>query len=343
MKRAPFALRAPPVVVQFLTPYVPVSRPPVSFTPVQASEGYAAVHLCRLSVTILTAVAACVAVAAVAEAQPPRAPLTLEPTGATGEAIWPAFESWSRNEDGTLTLLLGYMNRNDVVVEIPIGDDNRMGPGAQDMGQPTHFLPGRNIGVFTVTVSPDQAERTLTWTIRVNNQVSEIAFGNNPEYFGDPFLDLANGNTPPAIRVGVGGDELQGPPRGIAAAYTTTVGEPLTLLLSVVDKPLTNPPEPRADGGGRGGRRRAPLSVTWKKFRGPGEVTFEAEGIDAGEKLTHEFDDLAGGETMTSVTFSEPGRYRLSAWGNDDSTAPGDGSSRQCCWTTAPIDVTVNP
>ena len=76
-------------------------------------------HLFRLSVTALTAVAACVAIAAVAEAQTPRAPLTLEPIGASGEAIWPAFESWARNEDGTLTLLLGYMNRNDEVVEIP--------------------------------------------------------------------------------------------------------------------------------------------------------------------------------------------------------------------------------
>ena len=301
-------------------------------------------HLFRLSVTALTGVAACVAIAAVAEAQPPRAPLTLEPTGATGEAIWPALESWSRNADGTLTLLLGYMNRNDEVVEIPIGDDNSMGPGARDMGQPTHFLPGRNIGVFSVTVSKEQAERTLTWTIRVNNQVSEIAFWNNPEYFGDPFLDLANGNTPPVLRVGAGGDELQGPPRGVAASYTTTVGEPLTLLVTVTDTPPTNPAEPRGDRDDDfGRRRRAPLSVTWKKFRGPGEVTFEAEGIDAGEKVTHEFDDLAGGETMTSVTFSEPGQYRLSAWGNDDSTAPGDGSSRQCCWTTAHVDVTVNP
>ena len=85
----------------------------------------------------LTAVAACSIIAPVAEAQIPRAPLALEPTGSTGEAIWPAYESWSRNEDGTVTLLLGYYNRNDEVIEIPIGDDNRMGPGDADNGQPT--------------------------------------------------------------------------------------------------------------------------------------------------------------------------------------------------------------
>ena len=75
-------------------------------------------HLFRLSVTALTAVAACVAIAAVAEAQTPRAPLTLEPIGASGEAIWPAFESWAQNEDGTLTLLLGHMAPHAMPVDL---------------------------------------------------------------------------------------------------------------------------------------------------------------------------------------------------------------------------------
>ena len=297
-------------------------------------------HLFRLSFIALIVVVASLIFAGVGEAQPPRSPLALEPIGATGEAIWPAYESWARNEDGTVTLLLGYFNRNDEVVEVPIGDDNYMGPGAQDMGQPTHFLPGRNFGVFSVTVSEDQAQRKLTWAIRVNNQLSEIAFWQNPEYFANPFLELATGNTPPVLRVGASGDQLRGPPHGIVATYATTVGEPLTLLVTAADTPLTNAPEPRAGGrGGRGGRRRSPLSVTWKKFRGPGEVTFEAEGIDAGAELIHEFDDLAGGETTTTVTFSEPGQYRLMATGNDNSRS----SSRQCCWTTAHVDVTVSP
>ena len=150
------------------------------------------------------------------------------------------------------------------------------------------------------------------------------------------------------LRVGASGDEFQGPPHGVAASFETTVGAPLTLLLSATDKPLTTEEEQRggdddddADDDRR--PRRPPLSVTWKKFRGPGDVTFEAEGIDSGDVLTHPFDDLSGGETVTSVTFSEPGQYRLTAIGNDDSAAPGDGSTRQCCWTTTHVDVTVGP
>lgn len=300
-------------------------------------------HLFRLSVIALTVVVASLIFAGVSEAQAPRSPLALEPIGETGEAIWPSFEAWSRNEDGTVTLLLGYFNRNDDVVEVPIGDDNYMGPGVQDMGQPTHFLPGRHYGVFSVTVPEDQAERRLTWTVSVNNQPSEIAFTTVPEYFANPYLERATGNTPPVLRVGASGNELQGPSQGVAAAYTTTVGEPLTLLLSASDQALpteAESPEPRAE---RRGRRRSPLSVTWKKFRGPGEVIFEADEIDAGPELTHAFDEVTGGETMTTVTFSAPGQYRLMATGTDSSTGAGDGSSRQCCWTTAHVDVTVSP
>ena len=277
-----------------------------------------------------------VLLASVAGAQPPRTPLALEPSGSTGEAVWPAYEAWSRNEDGSLTLLVGYYNRNDIAVDIPIGEDNHMGPGVQDMGQPTHFLPGRNWGVFSIRVPADQAERKLNWTLRINNQLAEVDFWANPPYFADPFLNLANGNVPPIVKVGPDGEERQGPPHGIAANYTTTVGEPLTLLLTVRDQPLTIEPEQRA-----GRRRRSPLTVTWKKYRGPGNVTFEAEEVEAGPELTHDFDELTGGETMTSVTFDAPGQYRLMATGNDVSGDGGGGD--QCCWTTAHVDVTVNP
>ena len=284
------------------------------------------------TVTVLAAIGTVAILAASAAAQPPRTPLALEPRGSTGEAIWPAYEGWSRNADGSLTLLLGYYNRNDEVVEIPVGDDNRLGPGDADKGQPTHFLPGRNWGVFSITVPEDRAEQRLTWTVRVNNQLSEIAFWANPAYYTDPFLNQANGNVPPTLRIGADGAELQGPPHGIAATWSTTVGEPLGLLATVTDRPLTIEPERR-------GRRRPPVSLTWKKYRGPGEVTFEAEGKDAGPELTHTFDQVDGGETVTIATFSEPGRYRLMATGNDISGNGGGGD--QCCWTTAHVDVVV--
>jgi hypothetical protein len=287
----------------------------------------------------LTAVAAFAIFATAGEAQPPRFPFALEPEGSTGEAVWPAYEGWSRNADGSLTLLMGYFNRNEVVVEVPIGEGNHLGPGEADMGQPTHFLPGRNHGVFAITLPADQSERRFTWTIRANNQTTEVTFWANPPYFTEPFKNLANGNEPPILKVGANGEELQGPPlKDMVATYTATVGEPLSLMVNAWDKPLTNPPVPRA---GRRGGPRAPLRVVWRKYRGPGDVLFEAEASEAGESITLDLAELPGGDTMATATFSEPGQYRLMATGNDVSGNGGGGD--QCCWTTAHVDVTVTP
>ena len=82
--------------------------------------------------------------------------LPLEPLGTNNEAVFPYFEGWYRNDDGTATILLGYYNRNvDQTLEVPIGPNNRIEPGGPDRGQPTHFLPRRHYGVFTITVPKD--------------------------------------------------------------------------------------------------------------------------------------------------------------------------------------------
>ena len=79
--------------------------------------------------------------------------LPVEPARETGNAVTGAFEGWFKNPDGTFSLLLGYYNRNlKQTVDLPIGPNNRIEPGGPDRGQPTRFLPGRNWGLFTVTV-----------------------------------------------------------------------------------------------------------------------------------------------------------------------------------------------
>lgn len=92
--------------------------------------------------------------------------LPFEPVHDTGQSITGAFEGWFPNPDGTFSLLLGYYNRNQKqIIEIPLGADNRIEPDGPDHGQPTHFLPGRQWGVFTITVPKDFGEKKLTWTL----------------------------------------------------------------------------------------------------------------------------------------------------------------------------------
>ena len=87
----------------------------------------------------------------------------------SGQSVTGAFEGWFQNPDGSFSLLLGYYNRNlKQELDIPVGPDNRIDPGGPDQGQPTHFLPGRQWGVFTVTVPKDFGIKKLTWTLTAN-------------------------------------------------------------------------------------------------------------------------------------------------------------------------------
>ena len=70
-----------------------------------------------------------------------------------GASVTPAYDGWYDNADGSHTFLIGYYNRNwTEEVDVPIGPNNRFESGDPDRGQPTHFLPNRNFGMFSVVV-----------------------------------------------------------------------------------------------------------------------------------------------------------------------------------------------
>src|SRR5713101_5404772 len=127
--------------------------------------------------------------------------LPMEPPHATGQSITGAFEGWFANQDGTFSILLGYYNRNTKQeLDIPAGPNNRIEPGGPDQGQPTHFLTGRQWGVFTIKVPKDFGTKKLTWTIVANGQTNVITLHTQPDYVVEPFEDAANKNTPPKIK-----------------------------------------------------------------------------------------------------------------------------------------------
>ncbi len=297
----------------------------------------------------------------------------LEPLGTTGEAIYPAFEGFGPLKDGTNTLLVGYFNRNKEAIDVPIGPDNRIEPGGPDFGQPTHFLSGRQWGMFAITVPKDFGTKRLTWTLTANGNTTTVSFWTNPQYWIDFYKNTANGNEPPRLKFSPTGPELVGPPREkFVQTLTATVGTPLDLTAWAADQPPTivftaeggggaaagrgaarppvNEPLPAIIGGrviagtpGAGGgaaaaaaaARRGDIQLLWRKYRGPGDV-----------KIAHETINLENGgdakkfiEAKTTATFSAPGTYWLRAQVNDSSGNGGGGD--QCCWTTAHIVVNV--
>jgi hypothetical protein len=166
--------------------------------------------------------------------------LQLEPLGNKYEAVFPYFEGWYTNSDGTATILLGYYNRNtDQTLDVPIGPNNRIEPGGPDRGQPTHFLPRRQWGAFSITVPKDFGTQKITWTLTANNLTNAVTVWLNPQYFVEPFKNIANGNTPAQIKFSPSGPVLQGPPRTMAQTLQASVNQPLALELWAADLPAT--------------------------------------------------------------------------------------------------------
>ena len=243
-----------------------------------------------------------------------------------GEAVYPAFEGWYANPDGSFNLLLGYYNRNQKqTLDIPVGPNNRVEPGGPDMGQPTYFQVRRGWGVFAIKVPKDfGSEKRYTWTIVANGKTASMPVGLIKDYQIEPFKDTAEGNTPPVLKFSPTGKTFQGPPLVVAHELTGTVGQPVTLEVYITDDMHKEEGENPAFAG-----RIPRLLQSWHKHRGPGTFTV----AEARPKIA---DD---GKTSTTATFSAPGEYILRAQGNDNSGDGGGGF--QCCWTNAYVKVTI--
>jgi hypothetical protein len=292
-----------------------------------------------VSVVVALALAAG-AVALSAQQQAPILPS--EPPRGFGTSVTGAYEGWFDNADGSHTFLVGYMNRNrQREIDVPIGPNNRIEPGGPDLGQPTHFMPGRKIGMFTVTVPKEfKPDQRLTWTLTVNGQTMSIPLKMNVDYNVSPLKIQHTAtitNTPPAIRLDEKGAPIQGPLATAlkpAATRTASISTPLALDVWADDDatfstgpgtaPRTPPP---------------PVSVTWTQFRGVGKVTFEKEKPEMQKLAGGNIGEPFRGKYSTTAKFSEPGDYMLHVTANDYS---GDGGGGEvCCWTTAIVKVTV--
>lgn len=277
-------------------------------------------NIISVALAVITALALVVVSPLLASGQ-----LPLEPSKHKGQNVTAAYEGWFRNSDGTFSLLVGYFNRNhDETLDILVGPNNRIEPGGPDQGQPTHFLPRRNWGVFTIQVPADFGSKTLTWYLNANGKPTEIPMHLKKDWEVEPLREKAQGNTPPTVRFAPEGPAQQGAPMGLAASFEGSTTEPVVLKVWASDDGvIVDPFRPDAID--------PPVKLFWSKYRGPGEVSFD----NAGPEVSKE-DSTA----VTSATFSEPGDYILRLQANDNSGNGGGGS--QCCWTNAHVQVKIS-
>jgi hypothetical protein len=218
----------------------------------------------RLVATAAGASVLALVVVQIARAQQPQPPSLQLPqetseamlTYSRGQAVWPVYEGWHPNEDGTIDLWFGYLNQNyKEEPEIPIGPQNNvsnpLAPNTPDVGQPTHFLPRNNRWTFSVRVPKDFGDKEVVWTLTSHGRTLKAYgtlkpayvhddVGMQREFFGDA---PASGNKPPEIA-------LVGDARRMAK-----IGQAAAIDLTVTDDGV---PSGRGAGGGAaaGGRGR---------------------------------------------------------------------------------------
>jgi hypothetical protein len=243
-----------------------------------------------------------------------------------GQSVSPSFEGWYPNPDGTRSLVFGYFNRNyDEHLNLPIGPDNRFQPSPEDRGQPTHFNPRRQTGIFAVVVPADFGDQQLNWSLTAGGETITIPGHLRPEWEITALKEVTSGNTPPVIRFG--GPEAspgQGPLGVQSDPLKTVVGEPTMITVWSIDDGVRK---------SQAAARPARSGVVWSKYRGSGSVEFDDQTPRIEE-----------GKATTSATFSEPGNYvlRVLAWDDSGGQSAIMAGGFFCCWTNGFITVQVD-
>ena len=265
---------------------------------------------------------------------------------ASGQAVWPAYEGWEKNDDGTFNLVFGYMNDNwSEEVDVPVGADNSLSPGLPDQGQPSHFLPRRNRFIFSVKVPKDFGNKELVWTL--------TSQGKTQKAYGSLRLDLVIENVDimsetGALGAGSSNPELRADKAPVvkidgSKSRTAKVGQPLQLAATVTDDGVPKVRQIPPDRLKQASRmvpyrptvnKNLGLHLGWLVYRGAGKAEFEPAQIKTWEDTRSGANSPwapiwvappapADGHYTTQVTFSEPGTYVLRARA-DDGALTGD-------------------
>lgn len=209
------------------------------------------------------------------------------------QPIYPAYDGFLKNPDGSFTLSFAYFSHNAEVVSIPPGPANAFAPAAADRMQPTTFKPGHWRFQCVMVVGPE-FDGKMRWTLTyagTTTGTSERMLQSNWNLVEGAaalgkidYAKVPRGvclNRPPTVRVlGVTARPNAPPP-----TLTVAMNEELNLFGSAHDEGL-----PRGQG----------LVVEWKRLSGPGSVAFTIPGA-----------------ARTKATFTAPGLYELELTATD--------------------------
>jgi len=264
---------------------------------------------------------------------------------ASGDLVGPMFNGWIKNEDSSVTMIFGFVNRNrEEIVDIPLGPNNFIEPAMFDGAQPTHFpvyarrgfIGIQERGVFAVTVPAEMADTEVIWTLKHKGFNYAIPGRATSTAYEMSAGEQALGSLNPTIRFDMDG-EVSIDREGITAELmTTSVGKPVTLTAYAQDRGNRSD-YPELD------QLLYPLGSEWILHQGPARPDFESEKITGRDRAKGSEGGMEDWTTVqTEATFWEPGEYivRLRV---DNFEAPDSKFDNQCCWSNAYVPVTVTP
>ena len=180
---------------------------------------------------------------------------------ASGQNVVPVYEGWERNADGSFNMVFGYMNRNyEEQMDIPVGSNNVISPGAADQGQPTHFYRRRQQFVFKIKVPKDWGKNDLVWALTSRGK-TEKAYGTlQPIWEIGNLVYQENRGGPGVMSWPEEPNEAPSAEMVGSSQRTITLPETLTLTIQVSDDGHPKPRPRRAvvrdsDGAVIGGDR----------------------------------------------------------------------------------------
>ncbi len=221
------------------------------------------------------------------------APMAGRLSAQQNQPIYPAFDGFLKNPDGSYTLAFAYFSHNANPVTVPAGANNSFAPTPGDRLQPLTFKPGHWRFPCVMEVGPE-FDGKMKWTLTyagVTTGTSERMLQSNwnlvegaPALSKIDYAKVPKGvclNRPPAVRV-LG---VTARPNGPPPTLTASMKEELNLFGSAHDEGLP---------------RDKPFVTEWKMLKGPGSVTFTVPG-----------------SARTKATFSAPGVYELELTATD--------------------------
>jgi hypothetical protein len=266
-------------------------------------------------------------------------------TYSSGQVVSPAYEGWRTEDDGSMTMVFGYMNQNWAEqFDIPIGPDNNIEPGGPDRGQPTHFYPRRSPFLFTIKVPKDFGDKEIIWTLKTHGKIEKAYASLKNDYMIDnqvistevggdfgSLRDELRTNLPPELKVD--GDKARTVKAGAALTLTAFAKDPDNIparrgrgaapAATVAASALYRAPSSLVPASGPG------LRLSWIVYRGKAEeVTFSPDQMKtwtdtrayANSPWSPPYfipEPPPGNKWITQVTFKEPGTYVLRAVASD--------------------------